>query len=98
EHLRDLTGHRDWARHRESRRHLHRVPDALLREALVQQEGTLERGRRALERLPENRDEDLAALEVGERVAEALGSGERVVLVPALLEARRGGEVVVGAE
>ena len=65
---------------------------------LVQQEGTLERGRRALERLPEDRDEHLAALEVGERVAQPLGAGERVVLVPALLEARRGGEVVVGAE
>ena len=65
---------------------------------LVQQEGPLERGRRALERLPEHRDEHPAALEVGERVAQPLGAGERVVLVPALLEARRGGEVVVGAE
>ena len=65
---------------------------------LVQHEGTLERGRRALERLPENRHEHPAALEVGERVAQPLGAGERVVLVPALLEARGGGEVVVGAE
>src|SRR6185312_4355111 len=68
EHLRDLTGHRDRARHRKCRRHLDGVPDSLLREVLVQQERTLERGGRALERLPENRDEHPAALEVGERV------------------------------
>ena len=35
EHLRDLTGHRDRAGHRECRRHLHRVPDAPLGEVLV---------------------------------------------------------------
>ena len=65
---------------------------------LVQQEGTLERGRRALERLPEDRDEHLAALEIGKRVPQPLRASERVVLVAALLEARRRGEIVLGAE
>ena len=74
------------------------VADALLREVLVQQERSLERRGRALERLPEHRDEDPAAVEVVQRVAQPLGAGERVVLVAAFLEARRGGHVVVGAE
>ena len=98
EHLRDRAGHRDGALHREGRRHLHRVADAALREVLVQQEGPLERSRRALERLPEDGDKHSPAVEIGQRVAKPLGAGERVVLVPASLEARRGGHVVVGAE
>ena len=98
EHLRDRAGHRDRALHREGRRHLHRVADAALREVLVQQEGSLERSRRALERLPEDRHQHPPAIEIGQRVAKPLGAGERVVLVPASLEARRGGQVVVGAE
>ena len=97
EHLRDLAGHRDRALHREGRRDLHGVADAALREVLVQQERALERSRRALERLPEHGDEDSPAVEVGQRVAQSLGAGERVVLVAARLEARRGRHVVVGA-
>jgi hypothetical protein len=65
---------------------------------LVQQQGTLKRGWWALERLPEDRDEHLATLEVGKCVTQSLGAAQRVVLVPALLEAWRGGEVVVGTE
>ena len=97
EHLRDRARHRDGALHRERRRHLHRVTDPPLGEVLVQEEGPLERRRRTLERLPEHRDENASALEVGKRIAQALGSGERVVLVAALLEARGRGEVVVRA-
>jgi hypothetical protein len=58
----------------------------------------LERRRRALERLPEHGDDDLSALEGIQSVAHPLGATERVVLEPALDEARRGAHVVVGAE
>ena len=97
EHLRDLAGHRDRALHRERRRHLHRVADAPLREVLVQQERPLERRRRTLERLPEHGDEDAPAVEVGQRVAQPLGAGDRVELEAARLEAGRRLHVVVGA-
>ena len=72
-----------------------RIPS--LREVLVQEERSLERRRRTLERLPEHRDEDAPAVELGQRVAQTLGPGQRVVLVAALLEARRGRHVVVRA-
>jgi hypothetical protein len=64
---------------------------------LVQHERPLERGGRALERLPEHRDKDPASVEALECVAQALGSGERVVLVATLPQAGRGREVVVGS-
>ena len=98
EHLRNRAGHWDGALHREGRRHLHRIADAALREVLMQQEAPLERSRRALERLPENGDKHPPAIEIGQRVAKPLGARERVVLVPASLEARRGGHGTVGAE
>jgi hypothetical protein len=62
------------------------------------QERPLERGGRALERLPEHGDDDLAAVEGVQRLAHPLGTGERVVLRAALGEARGGVHVVVGAE
>ena len=97
EHLRHLSGHRDRALHRERRRQLHRVADAPPREVLVQQERPLERGRRALEGLPEHGDENPSAVELGQRVAQPFGAGDRVVLMAARLEAGRRVHVVVGA-
>ncbi len=98
EHLRDLEGDRDRTLHRKRRTHPHRLADAPLREVLVQQKCPFERSRRTLEGLAEDRDEDAPAVEVGQRVAQPFGAGERVELVAALLEARRGVHVVVGAE
>ena len=63
-----------------------------------EQERSLERGRRALERMAQNRDQDPPPREVGEGVAQALGAGERVVLKPALLESRRRRQVVIRAQ
>jgi hypothetical protein len=64
----------------------------------VQEEGAFERRRRALERLAEDPEQDRAAAKAGQRVAQPLGAGDRVVLVPALREPRRRGDVVFGAE
>ena len=64
----------------------------------MQHERALERRGRALVRLPEDADQDRPAREPRQGVAHPLGSGDRVVLEPALREARRRGDVVVGAE
>ena len=95
EHLRDRAGHRHGALQRERRRHLHGIANAPLREVLVQEERPLERRRRTVERLPEDRHEHASAFEVGKRIAQALCPGERVVLVAVFLEAWRAGRVVV---
>jgi hypothetical protein len=97
EHLRDLAGHRNRLLHREDRRDLHAVVHAPLLEVLVDHEGALERSGRAFERLPEHGDEHPAAAEVLQRVPQALGPGEGVVLVAAFAQARCGVEVVVRA-
>ena len=60
-------------------------------------QSTLERGRRALEGLPEHGDENPSAVELGQRVAQPVGAGDRVVLMAARLEAGRRVHVVVGA-
>ena len=64
----------------------------------MEQERALERRGRALVRLAEDADQDPSRLELGQRVAHPLGAGDRVVLEPALREARRRGDVVLGAE
>src|SRR4051812_39628977 len=71
--------------------------DPLTCEVLLQEKRALERRRRTLERLPEDRHEDAPAVELGQRVAQALGTGQRVVLVAARLEAGRGRQVIVRA-
>ncbi len=68
-----------------------------MREVLVQEERSFEGRRRTLERLPKHGHEDTPAIEPGQRVAQTLGPGQRVVLVAAFLEAGRGRHVVVRA-
>ena len=97
EHLRDSPRHGHGALHREGHRHLHRLADALLHEALMQEERALERRRRTLEGLTQHGDEDPPAVEVGQRVAQPLGAGDGVVIEAARLEAGRRLHVVVGA-
>ncbi len=95
EQLRHLLGDGNGRRHREGHPNVHGVPHSPLYQQIVQQERSLERGRRALERMAENRDQDPPPREVGEGVPQALGAGERVVLKPALLKSRRGRQVVL---
>ena len=64
-------------------------------ELVVEQKRSLERGRRALERVTQDRDHDSPRGELGKRVAQPLRSLDRVVLEPALLEAWGGREVIV---
>jgi hypothetical protein len=64
----------------------------------VEQERTFERSRRALERVAEDPDQDRPGRELGKHVAQSLGACERLVLESALLEARSGGEVVIGSQ
>ena len=89
------TGNR--ALHREGGCQLYGVANPPLREVLVQEERSLERGRRTLERLAEHRDENASAVELAERIAQPLRPGERVILIAALRKARRGRQVVVRA-
>jgi hypothetical protein len=65
---------------------------------IVQQERALERGRRTLERLTEDPDDDRPGVEFGERVAHALGSRDGIELETALRKAWHRRHVVVGAQ
>ena len=85
-------------RHREGHPNVHGVPHSPLHQQIVQQERSLERGRRAFERMAQDRDQDPPPREVGEGVAQALGAGERVVLKPALPEPGRGRKVVLRSQ
>ena len=64
----------------------------------MQQERALERRGRAFIRLAEDADQDRPTREAGQGVAHPLGARDRVVLVSALGESRRRGDVVVGAQ
>ncbi len=98
EPLRHLGCDGNRPRHRRDDADLGLVAEAALDELVVEEERALERRRRALERLAEDREEDRPAVERGQRVAQPLGAGDRVVLVAALGEAGRRGDVVLGAE
>ena len=65
---------------------------------IVQQERPLEWSGRAFEWVSEHPDHDRTCREFGQRVAQAFGSGERVILEPALAESRRRRDVVVGSQ
>ena len=92
--LRDLLRDRNRRRHRTDDADLCICPDSSLHEVIVQQERPFERGRRALEGLTEDPDQDRPRVEVGQHVAHSLCPRDRVVLGPALLESGRGREVV----
>ena len=98
EPLRDLVCHWHGPRHRRDDAERRAVADPALDELVVEEEGALERRRRALERLAEDREEDRPAREARQRVAQPLRAGNRVVLVAARGEAERRGDVVLRAE
>ena len=98
EPLRNRVRHRHGLRHRRDDAERCAVAYPALDELVVEEERALERRRRALERLAEDREEDRPAVERRQRVAQPLGAGNRVVLVAALGEPRRRGDVVLRAE
>jgi len=98
EALGELLRDRNRRRHRADGANLDRIPEAALDKVVVQQQRTLERRRRALERVTEDPDQDPPRVEVGEHSAHALRSSDRVVLDAALCEAGGRGEVVVRSE
>ena len=98
EHLRDILRHRNGRRHREGHANPRCVPDSPLHEHVVQQERTLERSGRTLERMPKHGNENRPRVEVRKNIMQPLGSRERVILIAALLEARRGRKVVLRSQ
>ena len=74
------------------------LADAPRGEVVVQHQRGFARRRRALERRRADADDGPALRERGKHLAQPLGAGNGVELVAAFGEARRGVEVVVGAE
>ena len=96
--LRDLGRDRHRRRHRRQDAELCAFADPAVDEQVVQEERALERRGRAFEGLAEDPDQDGPAGETGQRVAQPLGAGDRVVLVSAVRKSRRRVDVVFGAE
>jgi hypothetical protein len=77
---------------------LGRVAAAARDQEVMQEERSLARRRRTLEGRAAHADDGRAALEPGQDLAQLLGAGNRVELVAALDQARRGRWIDVGAE
>jgi hypothetical protein len=74
------------------------VANPSLDQVVVQQQDSLVRCGRTLERDRQDREQHLAAAERGQFIPQPLSAVDRVVLKAPLHEARRGGQVIVGTQ
>jgi hypothetical protein len=95
---RRLRRHRDRRRLRRDHMQLSRITDASLDQVVVQQQDSLVRRRRALERDRQDREQHLAAAKPRQLVTQPLSAVDRVILEATLHEARRSRHVIVGTQ